>query len=202
MQDTPAPQRIAVISVHGVADQQPGQTAQELTTLLQAHLPQQSAFAAHEVMIKVNSLGHADAKQRSLKLPRLPHSDFARERFAAAAQGADFDVEFSADMLRQHQVTGSDATYRTQRWRTQVTDATTPGIDVYEMYWADLSRLGSGAWRIVSGLYQLIFHLSSLGRHTTDLARAASAPTGLLSWLSRACAFSEYGLTGLLPWAI
>ncbi|HEY9825227.1 MAG TPA: hypothetical protein V6D19_07250 [Stenomitos sp.] len=45
-------------------------------------------------------------------------------------------------------------------------------VHVYEMYWADLSRLGTGFVRIFGELYQLLFHLGSLGRQSVDLARA------------------------------
>jgi hypothetical protein len=44
-------------------------------------------------------------------------------------------------------------------------------VDIYEMYWADLSRLGTGFIRISGEFYQLLFHLSSLGRLSVDLAR-------------------------------
>jgi hypothetical protein len=51
-------------------------------------------------------------------------------------------------------------------------------VHIYEMYWADLSRLGSGFIRIFGELYQLLFHLGSLGRQSIDLLRAEqqSAP--------------------------
>jgi hypothetical protein len=45
-------------------------------------------------------------------------------------------------------------------------------VHVYEMYWADLSRLGTGFIRIFGELYQLLFHLGSLGRQSVDLMRA------------------------------
>jgi hypothetical protein len=45
-------------------------------------------------------------------------------------------------------------------------------VHVYEMYWADLSRLGSGFIRIFGEFYQLLFHLGSLGRQSVDLMRA------------------------------
>ncbi|WP_404788143.1 hypothetical protein [Altericista sp. CCNU0014] len=45
-------------------------------------------------------------------------------------------------------------------------------VHIYEMYWADLSRLGSGFVRIFGELYQLLFHLGSLGRQSVDLLRA------------------------------
>ncbi|MEM9276273.1 MAG: hypothetical protein AAGA80_25470, partial [Cyanobacteria bacterium P01_F01_bin.143] len=50
-------------------------------------------------------------------------------------------------------------------------DSFSQEVDVYEMYWADLSRLGTGFVRIFGELYQLLFHLISLGRPLIDLAR-------------------------------
>src|SRR5438034_1006507 len=43
-------------------------------------------------------------------------------------------------------------------------------VDVYEMYWADLSRLASGVPRILTELFTLLFRLSQLGRDTVALA--------------------------------
>jgi hypothetical protein len=40
---------------------------------------------------------------------------------------------------------------------------------VYEMHWADLSRLGSGPLLLLNELYQLLFHLASLGHHVVAL---------------------------------
>jgi hypothetical protein len=58
----------------------------------------------------------------------------------------------------------------------QISDAEDPTlpptqVHIYEMYWADLSRLGSGFIRIFGELYQLLFHLGSLGRQSIDLTR-------------------------------
>lgn len=44
-------------------------------------------------------------------------------------------------------------------------------LDVFEMYWADLSRLSGSVPRIVSELTTLVFRLSRLGRDTVDEAR-------------------------------
>jgi hypothetical protein len=191
--------KVALLAVHGVADQKPGQTARELANLVHDCLPGAQAFETHEVLIPVRSL--ADERKPSPAKParriaRLPHSDFSRGRFNAPEQAVGFDVEYSADLVRDHQVRDSEALYRTERLSTTVGAAQPTQVDVYEMYWADLSRLASGAWRILSEFYQLIFHLGSLGRHTMDAARAQSAPTRLLSWLSRMCAVSEYALVG------
>ena len=41
-------------------------------------------------------------------------------------------------------------------------------LDVYEMYWADLSRLGAGGLRALTSLYQVFFHLSTLAADVVD----------------------------------
>jgi hypothetical protein len=43
-------------------------------------------------------------------------------------------------------------------------------VHLYEMYWADLSRVGKGFFQVFSEFYQILFHLSALGRHTLDMA--------------------------------
>lgn len=47
-------------------------------------------------------------------------------------------------------------------------DDTAMRVDVFEMYWADLSRLSGSMPRIVSELFTLVFRLSKLGRETVD----------------------------------
>jgi hypothetical protein len=56
--------------------------------------------------------------------------------------------------------------------------------DVYEMYWADLSRLPGSVTRIVAELFTLLFHLSRLGIDALSLADAL-APGGELRTLRR-----------------
>ena len=42
--------------------------------------------------------------------------------------------------------------------------------DVFEMYWADLSRLRGSVTSIVAELFTLLFHLSQLGVDALSLA--------------------------------
>src|SRR4029079_9661886 len=73
----------------------------------------------------------------------------------------------------------------------------TQRVDVYEMYWADLSRLSSGVPRIITELFTLLFRLSQLGRDAVALAARqvdAGAPFARRwQWLSR--------LQSALDWA-
>ncbi len=45
-------------------------------------------------------------------------------------------------------------------------------VDFFEMYWADLSRVGGSTTRILGELYQVLLHVGSIGKH------AASASVG------------------------
>ena len=46
-------------------------------------------------------------------------------------------------------------------------------VHLYEMYWADLSRVSSAALRVLVDFYQLLAYLCSMGRKSLDFARAA-----------------------------
>ncbi len=56
--------------------------------------------------------------------------------------------------------------------------------EVFEVHWADLSRLSGGAARIVTELFTMLFHFSKLGADTVAVADATMPPNALLSWLS------------------
>jgi hypothetical protein len=197
-------ERVAVIAVHGVADQKPGDTAQALCVLLQRNLPGQPVFSEAPLLIPVQALGLRSAGPAPgllRQIAQLPHSGFARDRFdgAPAAPDEAFDLDFSAQMVGQHALSRGESTYNTQKMSATIA-ATQDGrpvqIDLFEMYWADLSRLGAGAWRILSEFYQIIFHLGSLGRHMVDLARARSPGSWLWRILSQTIAISEWALVG------
>ncbi len=79
-------------------------------------------------------------------------------------------------------------------------------VDIYEMYWADLSRLGTGFIRIFGEFYQLLFHLGSLGRLSVDLARVENQDIesldgvrNLWAWYSGAQAWAARILSLFFP---
>jgi hypothetical protein len=53
-------------------------------------------------------------------------------------------------------------------------------LHLHEMFWADLGRIGSGVLSVFGHLYQLLFHLPSLGRNTADFAAIENA--GVAGW--------------------
>jgi hypothetical protein len=99
---------------------------------------------------------------------------------ATAPRLSDVDVDFS-DFLLAKAVRNRmpAATFETQRLRLRRQgEGREQSVDVYEMYWADLSRLASGISRIVTELFTLIFRLSLLGRDTVAAAVREFAADG------------------------
>jgi hypothetical protein len=222
--------RVAVIAVHGVADQQPGETARAVVELLVSSSPDGTCYtssATEDLTLRVPPLAPQPEVQPHLAhaTPATPkgedrplmksfaqstRSDFQRQPWAgpppagpavAAAHaieradiaapptGEDRGIAVTNYLLAKHIRNGArpetyDTTCITLR-RHDVgadelqgdDDGATSRVDVYEMYWADLSRLSGSMPRIVSELFTLVFRLSRLGRETVDemwgqLARA------------------------------
>ncbi|TAK84123.1 MAG: hypothetical protein EPO20_15680 [Betaproteobacteria bacterium] len=69
-------------------------------------------------------------------------------------------------------------------------------LDVYEMYWADLSRLSAGGLSALLSLYQLFFHLSTLAADVVD--QASLSLNGGTAWrlLQRLHAWMAWLLKG------
>ncbi|MGZ4842668.1 MAG: hypothetical protein ACXV5J_13035 [Candidatus Angelobacter sp.] len=85
---------------------------------------------------------------------------------------ADLHTEFMKGQLMCYGGDDPEDTYETIRLEGErVTTGGQPhDVHIYELYWADLSRLKAGIFSIFTELYQLLFHLSSLGAHTVNSA--------------------------------
>lgn len=85
----------------------------------------------------------------------------------------DLHTEFMKGQLMCYGGDDPKDTYETVRLegdRAPLNDAPQQSVHIYELYWADLSRLKAGIFSIFTELYQLLFHLSSLGSHTVNAA--------------------------------
>ncbi|HEX3139884.1 MAG TPA: hypothetical protein VHQ87_07505, partial [Rhizobacter sp.] len=206
---TPA-ERVAVIVVHGIADQVRGKTSADVAVQLAAGT--QAQITATDVPIEVPAIDPAvpferwkpegwierigDSMRQSLR------SDFVDER-AAERPTAPVTPEGSASRTRNNLVDhgvrftdylfakatdgrGAQAAPRHYEMPVQRLRHTARTVDVFEMHWADLSRLGGGATRILTELFTLLFHLSKLGTDTISLAHVALPSSGVLRWLARA----------------
>ncbi len=214
--------RVAVIAVHGVADQQPGETARAVVELLVSSAPDGTCYtssASEDLALRVAPLAPQpeseppverasqatpSGEDRSLgkSFQQSLRSDFHRHDWAAkapvdgpaaaaakaAAIGAppiakDRGIAVTNYLLAKNVRNGAGTgTYDTTcvKLRRHGVDSdrlehpyhdTTANVDVYEMYWADLSRLSGSMPRIVSELFTLVFRLSKLGRSTVDEMR-------------------------------
>lgn len=168
-------ERIAIVGVHGVADQKPGETAETILRILQTgrHATTSEGFTPVRLAIPVEKLAP-------------PESEAIADQVATE----DASVAFICEQTRRYdpQSRPDDAVYETVCFRgdVRIDDKSVP-VDVYELHWADLSRLSSGFWNLFQEFYQLLFHLGSLGRRTletpdppNDGSAKAHAPTSKL----------------------
>ena len=182
-EDPSPPTRVAVVAVHGVADQTAGESAAAVASLL-VRRPEYAPSGVTRLALRVERV---PVSRRAKRESQRDHEAPAPLTLDATEGG--FGQAFMRRQLEHYEVEPGDAVYETVRVTTSRTaDAETPAIavDVHEVYWADLSRLGKGALQIFGELYQIIFHLGRLGHHSADFACRANGGTRgwrLYSWL-------------------
>ena len=204
----------AVIVVHGVADQARGETAAAVAAQLaharsgsvrRGELPidvpqllPASGYARWEakgVAGVVKSLRQSrgsdflepdlggDPRRRTRAAP-LPNS--ARGTAPNDGPTADEGVRYTDYLLAKARAVPSKgpnpAVYEAPCFEVQAGDGTR--LDVFEMHWADLSRLSSSAPRVITELFTLLFHLSKLGADAVGLAATKFADNRPLQWLN------------------
>lgn len=205
--------QIALVAVHGVADQAPCATARSVADLLlgvsqdAAGAVEYGSFVEQPLRIEVRRLAPLpDAEMTRLPEPsskpakrEILGSEFAAhlerrgKRREGEAPQPSIDLQFTSAEIANYDAALDPPSYDSvclSADRVAGTKAKRTRLDVYEMYWADLSRLGSGLLRIFGELYQLFFHLSSLGRNTVDLGAAAHPGSGawrIYRLLQRSC---------------
>lgn len=102
-------------------------------------------------------------------------SDFFRASPGADNVTTDRGLAYTHYLLGKAKDRTPSTQYTSQRTRLVRTDpggtAATQKIDVWEMFWADQSRLSSALPRIATELFTMFFRLSRLGRDAVDEAR-------------------------------
>lgn len=156
--------RVAVIAVHGVGAPAKGETLRQVVELMQRSSDQYSPFTETALHIPVTPLT-ADS------FPEPPQSP---------------DTKFSYRTLHPELAHTDDVRrYRTLKLSGRRQQGqTSKEIDCYEMYWEDFSSVSRNTPRILAELYQLLFHLASLGRKTV-LEADKYARTPLLGFLGK-----------------
>ncbi|MES2626228.1 MAG: hypothetical protein V4628_13170, partial [Pseudomonadota bacterium] len=82
-------------------------------------------------------------------------------------ESADLGIALNDYLLERLELTEHDALYEAAKITLRRKEDNR-AVDIYEMYWADLSRLGTGGLLALSTLYQLFFHLSILSADIVD----------------------------------
>ena len=202
--------RIAVIAVHGVADQAPGDSAEAIAALLLSRSDGEvqtkacyEPFQARTVYVPVaparagavtadftkadlKARGKGDSRE-ALEAERLGKpglSEKVGKIFQESQPGyratleagetpsdADAGLTYMRSLLGSYQGQAGRQSYKTLRLegkRCASGGIDGASVDVYEVYWADLSQLGSGPVRVFSALYQLVLHISELGRRALE----------------------------------
>ncbi len=178
--------RVAVIAVHGVADQQPGETVRNIADLLSnidaADGPVYAPFVPADVSMPVRRVDVPAVDQADAGKTFAQRADALRARRSSlAAPHGDANIEFMATLLAGYRGGDPDDTFKTTVFRGQrhaLGESAPVDVDVYEMYWADLSRLAANAFRIFGEIYQLLFHVGSLGVNVVRSAQVAETSVG------------------------
>lgn len=197
--------RVALIVVHGVADQKRGETAsavaQQIASMADGEVQQSDCTVTVVPVYPAKTYAgwpRSDLVGRLWKsLTQSTRSDFldaARGGRAADAtthseKAWDPGTSFTDYLFAKARNGTSDPGPPSRPYAHQaVCLAVRSGqraIDVFEMYWADLSRLSGAAPRILSELFTLLFNLSRLGASTVALAAVVEPTNRGLGWLSR-----------------
>lgn len=104
--------------------------------------------------------------------PGTPSGFYQAQRSVAVEARAeprarDLGLALNDYLLGRLRLTEGEALYEATRISLRRRANDRP-VDIFELYWADLSRLGTGGWRALSALYQLFFHLGTLAADIVD----------------------------------
>ena len=208
-------ERVAIITVHGVADQRPGQTVGELARLL-CHggggPPRYVDGEMQQILVPVAALPSlrgivaADAPNDLKLMPGRPSEFFLQHRSSAvgAPASGDLGLTLTDYLLWRYRPAESDTLFESTRVCLR-READRKPVDLYEMYWADYSRLQPGGIRALSAAYQLMFHLNTLARDVVDQVALATGRAGslrVLQWLHACSAWLLKGPAALLQLAM
>ena len=184
-----SPDRVAVVVVHGIADQRAGQTVRELARLLchgGAGEPRYVQGEIHEVLVPVAKLEPGDAAggvaarppagdgrraESSRRRPGTPSGFYQTQKSAPAAEpgAGDLGLALNDYLLGRLELSEREALYESTRVSLRRRANDRP-VDLFELYWADLSRLAEGGVRALTALYQLFFHVGTLAADIVDQA--------------------------------
>ena len=189
MSESVRPDRVAVVVVHGIADQAAGQTVREVARLLCHGGEGEPRYVQGEiqgVLVPVEKLepggvastaaapapGGERRAETARRRPGTPSGFYQAQTSAPVgvapdAGPLDLGLALNDYLLARLELSERESLYESTRVSLRRRADDRP-VDIFEVYWADLSRLGRGGWRAISALYQLFFHLNTLAADTVD----------------------------------
>lgn len=186
--------RIAVLGIHGVADQKPCETARIVADLLGVGAPgeQRTSFREESLRLPLARLHQVAVQEHS-------SSDLAGKLMSR--QLAEYDPRTHS--RQDGEIFGAEEgrVYETLRLRGVLpeSEGVTHEVHVFEMYWGDLSRLGLSLLQGISELFQLLFFLCTLGAETVKLAAAEEKERKSLAAMHALVVGVEAGLAWWVP---
>jgi hypothetical protein len=182
--------RIAVVAIHGVGDHPPFEMARSVAALLQDErtlgaLTNYTAFEESLIRIDVEPVKPpcrffdcvdqaANDPLEHMKSGKAwgPLDEIYRARFPVEASGTgSLDHLFMEGQLSCYRRKGPEDNYQFLRLSGKREKG--PEVHIYDMYWADLSKFGNAFTQVFGELYQLLFHLASVGANTVKAAAIA-----------------------------
>ena len=221
-------QNVAVIAVHGVGEHKPLDTVHAIGDLLQdldqdrpaltdtppppaprhAASPSYDPFIERTIRINVRPVAVSDGGGPDTSGIRGPFHDLVARKSkdrrigeSAAFEDDDLSFEFMRGQLRNYRGDDPADTYQTARLegRRRGHNGDDRVVHIYEAFWSDLSNLkGGGGLRVFGELYQLLFHLPSLGTHAVD-AELPYQSGWRWPWFRRMHSWSAIVLTAPIP---
>jgi hypothetical protein len=203
--------RIAVVAIHGVGDHKPYESARAVANLL-ARLRNGAGkplYANAQEQVQRVNIDPAQTRGRGDyddKWTWGPLHAMAAEVAGTPRALPDSGPESLAHLFMREQLAlgecdgGAYRTLRVGAIREEGCDRRE--VSVFDMHWADLSGVGSAFTRILYELYQILFHLTSIGANNLQAARAHLSRSGqkLFGWL--AFTWLHLGASMILVWPI
>ena len=211
---TPLPRCIAVLAVHGVGDHPPCASARAVGDMLagirrEGDRPKYSVFRESLLRLRVrktNVHDHTGYLKSHEKFTWGPMNAIAAAgRTLSGSEGDSVDHQFMETQLAEFDNEKGGETYQFLRLDGHRITGDRRKIRVYEMYWADLSRLGTGFSSIFSEVYQLLFHLTSVGINNISAAAVPLRGDDQGKWAFRRWTWLRWlyiAASGIFAWPI
>jgi hypothetical protein len=176
---------IAVIAIHGVGDHLPQEMAKAAGGLLESRQKdekdlygtfEETLLRLHVEPVKLSRVVAPDEKKKGRSwgpLDALRLSKTRRVEPASAAHMDSIDHVFMEGQLSGYKGQGPEDVYEFLRVDTVRTEGSRKKrVHIHDMFWSDLSGVSQVGFKVFGDLYQLLFHLGSVGVNNVAAAAA------------------------------